>query len=126
MPKLTLQKNTWYACEIIGDEFKSETDLCSYSPIKILSLTPLKTGQRIYRLQFYHANYPQGVQIKDYPLQTIERGKQYLLAQSIKSAPIRYVQIYPITAEWLSNHFQLVPDQSDLQSWLNRHFNQTF
>ena len=53
--RITLELRRWYACEFVRDEF--EDDLCSYSPIKILAINPLKNGSRMLKLDFYHANY---------------------------------------------------------------------
>jgi len=54
----------WYSCELIGDGFTWASDLRSYSPIRVNSLTPLKKGNGTFELQFFHLNYPQGVQKK--------------------------------------------------------------
>ena len=76
MTRFTLVHDCWYACEFIGDEFDDAhgEDRCSYSPIKVLCCEPLADGTRCMRLEFFHANYPAGVQDKVYTRQTIERG----------------------------------------------------
>jgi hypothetical protein len=115
----TLIPGRWYACELSGDEF--EDDMCSYSPIKIRRIEPLKHGNRTLRLDFYHANYPEGVREKSYTLQTIERGERFLLARSVEHNPVRILQIYEINHEWIIRHFpKLVPDRKNIQTWLDR------
>ena len=119
MARFTLERGHWYACEIIGDEF--DTDRCSYTPIKVFAVTPSKTGNREFKLDFFHANYPAGVQNKHYRLRTIERGKRYLLARSLDHTPIRFLQIYEITPDWIRAHFPgMQPDTSNFSGWLDR------
>lgn len=117
--RFTLESNHWYACEFIGNEFQE--DLCSYSPIKILAIEPLKKSNRLLRIVFYHANYPEGVREKSYTLQTMERGERFLLAKSVEHSPVRLLQIYDISREWIVRHFsEMNPDSNDLQGWMDR------
>ena len=118
--RFSIESNKWYACEIIGDEF--DNDKCSYSPIRIYEIRPLKTGNRDFILKFYHANYPEGVRDKVYHLRTIERGKTYLLARTTEHSPIRFLQIYKINNHWLKQHFgHSLSEGIDCQEWLNRY-----
>lgn len=120
MTRFTLQPRKWYACELIGDEFSQ--NICSHSPIRIDAVEPKKAGNRTFSLHFWHANYPEGVRNKVYELQTVERGRTFLLARSMEHDPPRFLLIYEITAEWLSRHFRFVePDRTDVQKWLDRH-----
>ncbi len=102
MERFTLQPGRWYACELIGDEF--DEDQCSYSPIRVDAVVPEGKGSRCLELQFYHANYPEGVRDKRYRLQTVHRGRSYLLAKSTEHDPVRFFQIYEIDGEWLVRH----------------------
>jgi hypothetical protein len=118
--RFTLHPERWYACELIGDEFNE--DICSYSPIKILRLDTSARGSRTLRLEFYHANYPEGVRDKVYNLRTIERCEKFMLVKSLDHSPIRIMQIYEITYEWITRHFpKLRPDRNSLQAWLGQH-----
>lgn len=118
--RFTIEANRWYACELIGDEF--EEDICSYSPIKILRLETLAHGDRTLSLHFYHANYPEGVRDKLYNLRTIERGEKFFLAKSLDHNPVRILQIYDISYEWVVRHFpRMTPGKNDLHRWLDRH-----
>jgi hypothetical protein len=116
--RFSLEPERWYACELIGDEF--EEDMCSYTPIKVLRLEP--RGDRTLLLEFYHANYPEGVRNKVYSLRTIERCQNFMLAKSLDHSPIRIMQIYEITYDWIAKHFpRLRPDSNGLQAWLDHH-----
>ena len=118
--RFTLHPERWYACELIGDEF--DEDICSYSPIKILSLDTSAPGSRTLRLEFYHANYPEGVRDKVYNLRTIERCENFMLVKSLDHSPIRIMQIYEINYDWITRHFpKLRPDRNSLQAWLDQH-----
>ena len=115
--RFTLEINRWYACELVGDEF--DNDKCSYSPIRVLSLETSGTGKRVFSLGFYHANYPEGVRDKLYTLQTIERGRTYILARSTAHDPTRFLLCYDIDWEWLTRHFKVEPEkQANIQRWL--------
>ena len=121
MKRFTLKPGKWYACEIIGDEFNDCDDLCSYSPIKIYGIKPEHSGKRIFRLDFHHANYPAGVQQKEYKLQTLERGQYMMLAKSVEHKYTRILQIYDITPEWIITHFPgQKPDRKNIQGWLDK------
>jgi hypothetical protein len=116
--RFTLQPGKWYACEILGDEFHD--DLCTYSPIRVAQVRPLKTGNRALQLGFYHANYPEGVRDKTYLVETIERGQRFLLARSTTHEPVRFLQIYDITWPWLERHHKVSPIRdTSIHSWLD-------
>jgi len=114
--RFTLRNKKWYACEFIGDEF--DRDKCSYSPIRIIDIKPHRNGNRLITLKFFHANYPQGVQTKEYVLRTIERGKHFLLSKSIYHNPCRFLQIYEMDEDWLKRHFPHKDfDRLDSEVW---------
>lgn len=88
-PRFTLTPSKWYAVEFIGDEFSTEKECRSYSPIRVDRITPVKGGHRHFDLSFYHANYPEGVRDKVYTLQTLERGEHFILVRSAGHSPVR-------------------------------------
>lgn len=117
MDRFTLEKNRWYAAEIIGNEFGA--DIKSYSPIRVEDISP--KGARTFKLCFYHASYPEGVRQKDYELQTLERNQHFILAKSVSHEPSRWLLIHNITPNWLNRHFSTEIDQTiDIESWLER------
>ena len=119
MPRFTLHPGSWYAAEMFGDDI-SNVRHCS--PIKVVAISPAQSGQRRFSLSFYHANYPEGVRDKVYTLQTLERGRQFILTRSIDHPPSRLLLICPITAPWLQQHFGMVaPDGDELERWLDAH-----
>lgn len=118
--RFTLRAGNWYATEFIGDEFGGE--LRNYSPIRVDRVIPLSTGKRRFQLHFYHANYPDGVCDKVYTLETIERGKSFMLARSTEDDPARLLLIYEMSWDWLRTHFSVSrpDDELDVQEWLVR------
>ena len=118
--RFSLEPNRWYAAEIIGEEF-AET-IRSHSPIKVRRLMPESKGGRCFSLEFYHANYPEGVRDKIYRLRTIERNKEFMLAVSTEHNPRRYLLIHPISVEWLKNTYRVdVESGMAAEDWLERH-----
>jgi hypothetical protein len=116
-----LQEGSWYAAEFLGDDLIHAGH--RYSPIRVELITPLKTGNRIFELKFFHANYPAGVQDKTYRLQTLHAGEEYILARSVEHDPVRFVLIYDIDLEWLREHFQVdLAGRESAEDWLNREF----
>jgi hypothetical protein len=80
-------------------------------------LTPLKKGNSTFELEFFHWNYPQGVQQKVYRLRTLQRGRHYLLSRSLDHDPVRLLLIYDISEDWVRRHF---PDAypAERRAWL--------
>lgn len=94
---------------MIGDEFGDT--IRSYSPIRVKRVEALGTGSGDLRLDFFHANYPPGVQQKSYRLRVVERQTRFLLARSLDHAPTRLLLIYEATHEWLKLHFGLSAEE---------------
>ena len=112
--RLSLEPGRWYAAELIGEEF--EEAIRSYSPIRVDQVVPKCSRQ--FTLAFFHANYPEGVQNKEYNLQTIERNRRFILARSTDHTPPRFLLIYPLTAEWLAEKFGIrIGADEDPQAW---------
>ena len=118
--RLTLTVGRWYAMEMIGDAFGPP--LRHHRLIRVRAIRPTHTGQRVFELQFDHANAPDGVCTKRYMLLVLQRGKQFLLAQSTHHTPPRFLLMYEITTEWLWEHVRVaVPAECDVDTWLTRH-----
>ncbi len=60
LQRFTLLPQRWYAMELWNDDL-SGVPFQSPSPIRVESVRPLKTGRNELELDFYHANYPEGV-----------------------------------------------------------------
>ena len=108
----------------LGDEFDASAMCCTLpSPIRVDQVSTLAKGSRTFELSFFHANYPQGVQIKTYKLQTIDRGENGLLAKSTEHSPLRFLYITEITVDWLRHNFPSFDfEPQSLQQDLNRTF----
>lgn len=106
MIRFTLECGRWYAMIMLGDGFDSAA-MCylSPSPIRIDKVEPMKSGNRRFRLGFFHANYPEGVQGKEYCLKTIHRGRNGALLEAEGYEPPRFHYITDISMEWLKHNF---------------------
>lgn len=119
--KLILRNNAWYALTFIGDEFicdpafsDDQPGSYSFSPIKIYQFAPLKTGNSIFELSFFHWNYPSGVQNKVYKLKKIAHGEKFILATSTEHHPTRTLMIKQLTKRWINLHFRSVNLPEDM------------
>lgn len=118
-PRFTLEAGGWYAMELLGEEFGPS--LRTYSPVKVFGVRLSNDGSRRFGLDFFHANYPCGVQHKNYTIQTIERNRFFLLGSVEGSGVSRLILLSPISAAWLSEHFQIeVPHGEDVGRFLER------
>jgi hypothetical protein len=95
--------------EIISPEFGA--DVRSYSPVQVCGVSPYGGGKRRFELEFFHANYPAGVQRKTYVVETIVREKNYLLGRVIDSESI--ILLFELTEEWLDKHFSIPPESGE-------------
>ena len=100
----------------IGEEME-------YSPIRVERFR-LKPGTKSrYLLAFFHLNYPEGVQNKEYALTPVEWGARFLLARTPDSGFAKLVLLRPMTWTWLEAHFpkmasharSLVPEGADAE-----------
>jgi len=80
-----LQRGRWYAAQLLGSEFEPDAGH-AYSPIKILDVRPLKTGQGLLEVTFHHENYPEGVQSKRYQLRMIAHDSTFVFALRLARA----------------------------------------
>ena len=115
--RFTLSVGHWYALEMLGADFGPQ--LRTYSPIRVEGIQPGQDGTRRFHLDFYHANYPQGVQDKRYHLQTIERTNDFILARSCDHQTTRYLLFHELSAKWMSDHFNVaLRRDADVEQWL--------
>jgi hypothetical protein len=100
MSPFVLQPRTWYAMEYVFPSAQRH-----YSPIWAREITLLKTGSGMLRLQFFHANYPEGVQDKVYDLQIAHRFDTHLVALHREDGiSLATVILEPITKLWFTQH----------------------
>ncbi len=72
------------------------------SPVKILSISPLKTGRGQLVVEYYHAFYPEGVREKSTQLTVLTRGADSLVG--IEDGSRIYI-FQPLTRMWLESSF---------------------
>ena len=120
MQLFTLVPRRWYAAELIGDAFGDSVR--SYSPIRVDGIKPLGTGSGELLLDFFHANYPEGVRSKSYRLQVLERQTRFVLARSLDHTPTQLLLVYEPTWDWLKRHFDLANEDPniDLQIFMEQ------
>lgn len=105
--------------ELIGPEFGEEVR--HYSPVKTLGITPLGKGNGRFELEFFHANYPEGVQGKFYTIQTIERKRNYMLGRVIDTE--RIVLLFDLNEDWLKAHFGARNQSGEsAERWVEKYF----
>jgi hypothetical protein len=93
--RFTLQPWRWYAMQM---HYLSDQPLDLFlSPIKVFSIRPEKGGHRRLRIEFFHADYPEGVQSKRYDIRTLDRGANHLVAMM----PGRLLLFGNLTLAWL-------------------------
>jgi hypothetical protein len=97
-----LLPNKWYAVQIFsasGAPTNPHT-----SPIFLHAIEPLKTGQGLLKIEFFHANYPEGVQSKEYVLRVIHRASTHLAGIKMDDEQSLMV-IFSMEKEWMEIHF---------------------
>ena len=108
--RLLLNVGRWYACTLFGDDmvgYDEVTGGYSFTPILVLGLIPLKTGKSVFKLEFFHFNYPSGVQTKKYKVEKIGHGRSFLLARSLDhSDQGRFLLVKEITRNRVLMHFK--------------------
>lgn len=102
MPRFTLQPRQWYAMECLFPDAHRH-----YSPIWIKAVMPQSGLDGRIDLEFYHANYPEGVRDKLYALRTLRRTSAYFLAEAFgpPEPDRRLILLEAITPTWLRAHF---------------------
>ena len=110
----TLTPRRWYAMLCVFADGEQHA-----SPIWVSDLRAGKTGRGILELDFWHANYTEGVQDKTYALHVLRREPGYLLTEQRETGVRRIVLLSEVTASWLRTHFRQEA-VGDLQELLDR------
>ena len=115
--RFTLERDGWYAMELIGPEFGE--DVRTYSPIRIHRIETQGDGSRTFLMDFFHASYPTGVQDKSYLVETIDRRRDYSLGRVLDTD--RIILLFGLSETWLNSHFDadIGPEES-LAGWCER------
>jgi hypothetical protein len=122
-PRFTLLSRRWYAMEYWDS---SENDFFVHaSPILVFDALPRKTGKGVLTVAFFHLNYSEGVQNKEYELGILRRTWHYIMAERLDQAPSRpLVILKDMTWEWgvqhWSSYFDSEPREGGVQEFLNR------
>lgn len=105
MSRFTLCPNRWYAmtCILPGGSFE-------HSPIWLEQVHARGEGRGQLDINFYHANYPNGVRDKHYRLRTLYRCSSYLLAkeEATEDEEPRVLLLSEIRRDWLLEHLPSV------------------
>ena len=88
-------------------EYVHPTGERHHSPIWVSRVAPKKRGKGLLRIEFYHANYPEGVRDKGYDLKVLHRDIGYLLAMRVdeKQKPLGTMILETATLEWMERTF---------------------
>lgn len=117
--KFTLELRRWYAMDYL---FASGE--WHHSPIWIEGIEPGKTGKGWLMIKFWHANYPGGVQGKEYEMRVLRREEGYLLAEREPKGEGCPLILTAITRDWFCARFPgfdgAPSDAAELQAWLSR------
>jgi hypothetical protein len=100
---LQLVPHAWYAMEVFGASGAATNP--HVSPIFLKAVEPLKTGRGLLKIDFFHANYPEGVQDKEYVLRVLHRGPSHFAAMKMEDEQQPLVVIFPIESDWTKTHF---------------------
>jgi hypothetical protein len=93
----------WFAMEFFCENFNH------VSPILVEGFKVHNSGNRLFKLSFFHANYSQGVQDKRYELQTVIRNTFMLVAErqdADEEGKRPVLCFFDLTSEWLETHFR--------------------
>ena len=103
MKRFKLDIGKWYAMEFFCEKFNH------VSPVLVEGLRVHNSGNRLFKLSFFHANYSQGVQDKHYELQTVIRNTFMLVAErqdADEEGKRPVLCFFDLTPEWLETHFR--------------------
>lgn len=125
MERFTLSPRRWYAMDYTHS--KPDGLLEHFSPIWVRETIAHKTGKGLLSIDFWHVNYPEGVQGKVYEVYVLRRSWHYLVAELADYGADRPLLIVrDVSWGWLDQHF---PDYArdrqpgeDIQAFLDRKY----
>ena len=123
MIPFTIEPDRWYATIAIGgSEEGSPASSELHSPLRVNRITPLKSGNRIFMLEYFQAIASECSNSQVYRLQTLDRGQKGLIAKHIDGSE-RLLYITHIDESWMQKHFpNVVPTDCSASEFLERAF----
>ena len=123
MIPFTIEPDRWYATIAIGgSEEGSPASSELHSPLRVNRITPLKSGDRIFMLEYFQAIASECSNSQVYRLQTLDRGQKGLIAKHIDGSE-RLLYITHIDESWMQKHFpNVVPTDCSASEFLERAF----
>lgn len=118
--KFSIKIRFWYAMEYLGANASDSTH--HFSPIYIQSIHQQNTGASRLDIEFFHANYPQGVQNKLYKVKVLDRTESFIVAKRVDVVEDVLI-IHELSWDWMKQHFVdfRLPD-GNIQKVLTDHF----
>lgn len=95
--RLQLLPGKWYGWQMLPGYL----DTPYFSPIRIETVVPKKTGRKILAVQFFDALYAQGVQDVALDLRILKHEARYLVAELMYGDFNRAGIVYDIDFEWV-------------------------
>ena len=121
MTRFTLRPGGWYGMVLTYPPGGQRV-----SPIFCHAAVPRQSGAGLIDLRFFHAEYPEGVQDKDYVLRVLRREHGYLLALNAISDGERCVLLTDLSPEWFEYHYpesaRIKPANLTPAEWLQRQY----
>lgn len=101
--RLQLVQSNWYGWQMIPGYF-GERNVPYFSPIRVIRVTPKKTGKGILNIQFWNVLYAEGVQDFDLDLRVLKHEPDYLIADIVyvgSGSKGRAAVISQVEFEWI-------------------------
>jgi hypothetical protein len=102
--RLQLRPRDWYGWQMLPGYTGTGSYEPYYSPIQIGSVTPLKTGRRVLKVEFFNRLYAQGVQPFTVELRILKHEPDYLIAELYEDHRDRAAIISRIDFTWIRQH----------------------
>lgn len=103
MKRFTLEAGVWFAALKFGRLIVGKQEFPS--PIRVLQVTPLGSGNQLLSVHCFQGNDPGGDGNRQYRLQTIERSETGLLARVMGDSDAGYIHLTELSQSWMEYHF---------------------
>jgi len=77
---LKLVPDRWYGWQMVPGYF-GERNVPYFSPMRVVSITPLKTGRGILKMSFWNILYAEGVQDFNLDLRVLKHEANYMIGE---------------------------------------------